>query len=134
MSTVITEHPNVATVRGFYDAIKAGDLEALTGLLSPDATILIPGASPLAGMYAGRDAMFGFLGSMKAATDGNYRAQLLALYSSDTQAVAIHHGTGTRGEKTLDAEAALVFEVSDGVITAIAVHQRDQDHWDAFFS
>ena len=79
-----------------YRTASNKELEALTSLVSPDATILIPGKSRLAGMYSGRDAMFGFLGSMKAATDGDYRAQLLALYSSDNQAVAIHHGTGTR--------------------------------------
>ena len=74
MSTVITEHPNVTTVRGFYDALKAGDLEALKSLLSPDATILIPGTARSPACTSGRDAVFGFLGSMKAATDGNYRA------------------------------------------------------------
>ena len=71
---------------------------------------------------------------MKAATDGTYRAELRALYPNDKQCVAIHHGTGTRGDKTLDADVALVFEVTDGVITAVTVHQADQDHWDDFFS
>ncbi len=134
MSTVVTEHPNATTVRGFYEALGARDLETVSALLSPDVTILMPGRSPLAGLYSGRDATFGFLGSMQAAAAGTFRAELRALYSSDASVVAIHHGTAENGERTLDADAALLFEVSDGVVTAITVHQRDQSHWDAFFS
>ena len=133
MSTTSTENPLAATVRGFYDALARGDVEAIPGMMSPEITLRMPGRSPLAGLYTGRDSAVGFLGQMQAAAGGTFRAELRDLYSSDTQVVAIHHGTGTRGEKTLDADAALVFEVSAGVVTGVAVHQRSQDHWDEFF-
>jgi ketosteroid isomerase-like protein len=133
MST-ITEHPNAALVRRGYEAFNRGDLEILTSLFSPDITLLQPGRSSLSGLYDGRDAVFGFFGGMAAATDGTFRAELRELYANDTQVVAVHRGTGKRGDATLAADAALVFELSDGVVTAITVHQKRQEEWDEFFS
>ena len=133
MSTV-TEPQNVAVVRGVYEALGRGDLDELGRLLSPGITLLVPGRSTLAGLYDGRDAVFGFLGAMQAAAGGTYRAELRDLFASDTQVVAVHKGTGTRGDKTLAADAALVFEVSGDMVAAITVHQQRQDGWDEFFS
>jgi len=134
MST-ITEHPSATVLRGFYDALARGDIQAVSDLCSPDITVAMPGRSPLAGLYSGRDAAIGFLGRMQAASGGTFRAELRELYVGDGQVVAVHHGTATRGEKALDAHAALLFEVSgDGAITAVTVHQARQDGWDDFFS
>jgi uncharacterized protein len=133
MSTT-TERTGAAVVSRLYQAVNTQDVAELTSLLSPDVSVLMPGRSPLAGLYHGRDAVFGFFGAMGAATNGTYRAELRDLFANDTRVVAVHHGTGTRGDATLAADAALVFEVSDDVITAITVHQKHQDDWDEFFS
>jgi hypothetical protein len=129
-----TEHPNAALVRQGYEAFNAGDLATLTSLFSPDITLLQPGRSTLSGLYDGRDAVFGFFGEMAATTGGTFRAELRDLYANDAQVVAVHSGTATRGDTELAADAALVFELSDGVVTAITVHQRRQEEWDEFFS
>jgi hypothetical protein len=64
-----------------------------------------------------------WFGALAAATGGTFRAELLDLYPNDTQVVAVNRATGTRGDATLSADAALVFEVSDGVVTAITAHE-----------
>jgi len=133
MSTIITERPNAALVRRVYEAFNTGDLDALTGLLSPDVSFLQPGRSTVSGLYEGRDAVFGWFGALAAATGGTFRAELLDLYPNDTQVVAVNRATGTRGDATLSADAALVFEVSDGVVTAITAHEKHQEEWDEFF-
>ena len=133
MSTITTERPNAALVRRVYEAFNTGDLDALTGLLSPDVSFLQPGRSSVSGLYEVRDAVFGWFGALAAATDGTFRAELLDLYPSDTQVVAVNRATGTRGDATLSADAALVFEVSDGVVTAITAHEKHQEEWDEFF-
>jgi uncharacterized protein len=133
MSTIITESPNAALVRRVYDAFNTGDLDALTGLLSPDVSFLQPGRSTVSGLYKGRDAVFGWLGVLAAATGGSFHAELLDLYPNDTQVVAVNRATGTRGDTTLCADAALVFEVSHGVVTAITAHEQHQEEWDEFF-
>jgi uncharacterized protein len=133
MST-ITEHPNAMLVRDGYEAFNTGDLDALARLFSPDVTLLQPGGSKISGLYDGRDAVFGFFGQMAAETGGTFRAKLQELYANDTQVVSIHQATAKRGDETLDADAALVFELSDGVVTAITVHQRRQEEWDGFWS
>jgi ketosteroid isomerase-like protein len=132
MST-ITEHPNAALVRRSYEAFNTGDLAALTGLLSPDVSLLQPGRSTVSGLYKGRDAVFGWFGALAAATGGTFRAELVDLYPNDTQVVAVNKATGTRGDATLSTDPALVFELSDGVVTAVTVHQKHQEEWDEFF-
>jgi hypothetical protein len=87
----------------------------------------------MSGLYKGRDAVFGWFGALAAATGGTFRAELVDLYPNDTQVVAVNRATGTRGDATLSADAALVFEVSDGVVTAVTVHQKHQEEWDEFF-
>ena len=133
MSTSITEDLNAALVRGGYDSFNKGDVETLTRVFSPDITLLQPGRSTVSGLYDGRDAVFGWFGALAAATGGTFRAELLDLYPNETQVVAVNRATGTRGDATLSADAALVFEVSDGVVTAITVHQKRQEEWDEFF-
>jgi ketosteroid isomerase-like protein len=132
MST-ITEHPNAALIRRGYESFNAGDVEALSTLFSPDVWLLQPGRSRLSGRYDGRDAVFGFFGRMSAETGGTFRAELEELYANDTQVVAVHTATGTRDDESLSAGAALVFELSQGVVTAITVHQRRQEEWDGFW-
>jgi uncharacterized protein len=134
MSTKTMEHPNAALVRRGYEAFNTGDLDELKRLLSPDVTFLQPGRSTVSGLYDGRDAVLGWFGALAAATGGTFRAELLDLYPGDTQVVALNRATGTRGDATLAADAALVFELSDGVVTAITAHQRRQEEWDEFFS
>lgn len=134
MTSTVAEHPNVATIKRLYEAINEQDMEELTRLISPDVTMLMPGRSPLAGLYEGRDTLFGFFGKLGAVSGGTYHAELRELYANDTQVVAVHHGTGTRGDRVLDADAALVFELTDGVIVGATVHQQRQDEWDEFFS
>jgi ketosteroid isomerase-like protein len=133
MSTMITERPNAALVRRVYEAFNTGDLNALTGLLGRDVSFLQPGRSTVSGLYQGRDAVFGWFGALAAATGDTFRAELLDLYPNDTQVVAVNRATGTRGDATLSADAALVFEVSKGVVTAITAHQKHQEEWDEFF-
>jgi ketosteroid isomerase-like protein len=129
----ITEHPNAALIRRGYEAFNRGDLDTLTELFSPEITLLQPGRSSLSGRYDGRDAVFGFFGAMAAGTAGTFRAELRDLYANDSQVVAIHRGTATRGVATLAADAALVFEIAEGAVTAITVHQQRQEEWDDFW-
>jgi ketosteroid isomerase-like protein len=133
MSITYTETANAAVVRRVYEAFNPFDLEALTGLLSPDVSFLQPGRSTVSGLYEGRDAVFGWFGALAAATGGTFRPELLDLYPNDTQVVAVNRATGTAGDTTLSADAALVFEVSNGVVTAVTVHQQHQEEWDEFF-
>jgi ketosteroid isomerase-like protein len=132
MST--TQQSPVTAVQTFYEALSRGDLDTVRSLMSPDITVDMPGKSPLAGLYSGPDAVIGFLGRMQEIAAGTYRAELRALYTNRDSVVAVHHGTGSNGDKMLDADAALVFEVADdGLVTKTTVYQTQQDDWDDFF-
>ena len=75
MNIATEQHSSTTTVRSFYAAIERGDIEEVTRLCTPDVTVSVPGSSPLAGLYSGRDAAIGFLGKMQAAAGGTENRQ-----------------------------------------------------------
>ena len=134
MTTTTETQSPAAVVRAFYEALGRGDIAAVKASMSPEITVHMPGKSPLAGLYSGPDAVVGFLGRMQELAGGTFRAELREVFTNGDQVVAVHHGTGTRGGRQLDADAALLFEVTGGQVTSCTVHQARQDGWDDFFS
>jgi hypothetical protein len=135
MNTVITEHPNAALVRRGYEAFNTADMKTLTELFDENATWQTPGRSPIAGLYQGRDAIFGQFGRYGGETAGTFKATLLdVLASDDGRVVGIHHNTAERNGKRLDVKCCLVFEIQDGRCVSGKEHFFDLYAWDEFWS
>ena len=56
------------------------------------------------------------------------------LTGRDGRAVGIHHNTAQRDGKTLDVYCCIVFEITDGRMTAGREHFFDLSAWDEFWS
>lgn len=50
-------HPNVAKILASYQGVTSEDPYALTGLISPDVVLHVPGHSPSGGSWSGPDAL-----------------------------------------------------------------------------
>src|SRR5687767_1332021 len=57
LEKAVAEHPNAIRLRAFYDALSAGDGEALLNTHSPDVPFHVPGDGMLAGEYEGIQAV-----------------------------------------------------------------------------
>lgn len=126
------ENPNVSLVRRGYAALNAGDVVALTHVLSEDVVHHEHGA--LGGVYKGRDATLALYGRLASETSGTFRCELQRLMAHHNRVVAIHRATAKRQGRALDTAAALVFDIADGRVTSVDVCQEDAAAWDEFWS
>jgi ketosteroid isomerase-like protein len=108
-----------AVVRGTYEAIGRGDVEAFLGAFAEDVEWYEAEGMPYGGLHQGRDAIA-----------QNVLAPLIAdvpdfagkpeeyIASGDQVAVVVRYtGTGKETGKTLDMPALHLFDVRDGQIT-----------------
>ena len=98
----MVEHPNAMRFRAFYDALSAGDAEALLNTLSPDVRFHVPGDGMLAGEYEGIQGV-ATLGLRAAAeTNGTFKLDLLDVIANDTYAVSRHRWTAERDGRRIE--------------------------------
>src|SRR6266852_3556797 len=76
------EHPNASLVRRAYDALETRDVETLVELSRPDVVWHIPGRSPIAGEYHGRDTVLAFMAHLAALTDGTLAFELVDVWAN----------------------------------------------------
>ena len=125
---------NAERIRGGYDAFNRADIVALTDLFAEDAVWHSPGRGVVAGDYTGRDATFGYFGRLHQSTDGTFRANLHSLVAEGDTVVGRQTNTATRGDRQLDANLCIVFEMRDGRIVEGREYQYDLYAWDEFWS
>jgi uncharacterized protein len=126
---------NAAIVHGALAALNANDFAALEGLIHPEVSWYIPGRSSVAGEVHGRDAVLARFAGYLRETSGTFRMQLRkVLQSPDGRVVAIHHDSGERSGKRLNAGCCTVFDFEDGLILEGSDHFHDLYGWDEFWS
>jgi ketosteroid isomerase-like protein len=124
---------NADAVRGGYEAFNTGDMDRLAGLIDESARWHVPGRSPMAGDYDGRDATFAYFGRIGQETGGKFRADLRDLVAGEDKVVGLHRSQGERGGKSLDVGVALVFRMQDGKVVEAWEHYDDTYAWDDFW-
>jgi ketosteroid isomerase-like protein len=126
---------NAAVVRALFDAFAQRDLAAILAVVPDDVVWHFPGRrGRLAGAHRGRDAVLRFLASVAELTGGTFRLDLHDVTASDTHAVALFRGHGTREGRTLDNPTALVFRIDAGRIAEIREFVWDLYEVDEFWS
>lgn len=126
---------NAALVRGLFDAFARRDLAAILGVVSDDVVWHFPGRrGRLAGTHCGRDAVLRFLAGVEELTGRTFHLDLLDVTASDTHAVALFRGHGSREGRTLDNPTALVLRVDAGRIVEVREFVWDLHHVDDFWS
>jgi len=113
-------HPNAVRVRELFAAFRDGNIETIRALIPEHAVWHFPGRhGRLAGTHRGRDAIFSFLLSVRALTDGTFHLDLLDVLANDTHAVALFHGHGERNGKTLDNPTCLRLRLDGGQVVEV---------------
>jgi len=67
----------------------AGDPEPLRALLTDDIVWVVPGSSPIAGTYRGRDEVIGYMLARRAVADGTFRMHRGDVLSGEGDTVAV---------------------------------------------
>lgn len=129
------DHPNVQVIRDGYAAFSRGDMDALSQLFTDDIQWHEAGgpASPIAGDYKGKDAVFGMFGKLMTLTNGQFGVHLEEVTADDRQAVALHTATGHNGQRTYHSREAIVFHLLDGRVTDAWHTVPDVEAYDEFW-
>lgn len=120
----MTEHPNTRRTRRLCDAAARGDLEAYGRALSDDVVLHVPGGSPLPGSYEGKDAIFGFIGTVGEMTDNTFRFEVFDILASDERDGA-RLDIGMVEVRSFDA---------NGLVSESRVYPEEMTVLDDFFS
>jgi ketosteroid isomerase-like protein len=127
-------HPNEDLLRKGYEAFAQGDLATLSDLLADDIVWHVPGSSPLAGEYRGKQEVFGFFGKIAELSGGNFRLEIHDVLANDKHGVALVKASGNRQGRTLNDNAVHVWDIEGGTPTGFWSYPGDQQAVDAFWS
>jgi uncharacterized protein len=116
----VTENKNL--VRGFVEALSAGNIEAAKVALADDATWWIPGSLPVSGTHRGKKAIFeDFLGQAQGLFQPNSISIEVRSLIGENDNVAVEwvaRGKSAKG-RNYENYYHLMFEVRNGRIQAI---------------
>ena len=76
----------------------------------------------------------GYFGQLGELTGGSFQVTLEDVLATDERTVALHHATGTREGKTLDADEVLVFRFRGDKASEAQGYSGDQYAVDQFWS
>ncbi len=130
----MAEAQSVQNLRKGYKAFAEGDMEALAEIISEAAVWHIPGKSPLAGDYKGRDAIFGYFAKLMEVTGGTFKAELVHALGDDSFAVALQRSTATAQGRAYTGTDVLVDRIENGSAVETWVYLENQDLFDELLS
>ncbi len=126
---------NIETlVRGFIEAVNAGDIAAIAGSLAEEVRLFVPGEHELAGEFTGREAFLQFLGATKAASGGTLQLATDEVFANDSRAIWLGEVVAQSPDGELRNKVAHLVEVEGGQISLIRFYNHDQSHVNAFWS
>ena len=109
----MSDHPNVQKLKDGYAAFKNQDFETLNELFADDIIWHVPGTSPLAGDYKGKEEVFGFFGKTIEMSGGTFSLETHDFFANDERGVVLATVTAQRGGKTLNSRQANVMRFDD---------------------
>ena len=113
---------NAELVRRYIEAVSAGDLDTVESLITDDVAIHVPGRSAMSGERRGKEGVLAMFAAMRDRSGGTMPVQVHDLLESDEHVVALLQRTIAG----VDARAAIVYHLRDGLISEIWPHEADQ--------
>jgi hypothetical protein len=130
----MTDHPNLERAHAGYEAFAAGDLAAVSDLLSDDIVWHSGGSNVLTGDYVGKEAVLGFFGLLMQESGGSFRNDVHDMLANDEHGVALVTVSATRGGESFEGNVIHVFHMSDGKMTEFWAYPEDQTRFDEFWA
>ena len=129
----MTDHPNLERAHAGYEAFAAGDLAAVSDLLSDDIVWHSGGSNILTGDYVGKEAVLGFFGLLMQESGGSFRNDIHDMLANDEHGVALVTMSANRGGESFEGRVVHVFHMSDGKMTEFWAIPEDQSRYDEFW-
>lgn len=126
--------PDLDVLNQVYEALAAGDLDTVMAFLAADVAAHVPGRSPVAGDYLGKEAVAGYVATLAERSGGSLRFEPHAVMVTGRHGAALVRDVAERDGETLDMNNVHVWHVIDGTLTEVWIYPGDQYAWDTFWS
>jgi ketosteroid isomerase-like protein len=128
------DQPGALRARSVLAAYAAGDLKGVVEHFTEDVVFHVPGRHHLAGDYTGRDALLGYLETVRALTGGNLTMELDRVLAGERYTAVFSRLRGTLGQRSVDVLMAQTFvNGADGRFSEYYALADDQQAYDAFW-
>ncbi len=124
------DHPNAEALRKGYAAFAAGDMETVASLFADDIAWHQAGDGPLAGVFVGKDAVFGTFGQLVQLTGGTFGQEIHDVVANDDHAVAMVD-VWWEQPRPFRSKGIHVWHMKEGIATAAWLVDQDQPAADA---
>jgi uncharacterized protein len=111
-----------------------GDLATVTDLLADDVVWHVPGTSPIAGDYRGRDAVTEYFRVRRELAGGTIRMDKHAEAHHSDALVQLADGRATLGDEEVAWRTAGVYRVADGRISEAWLVPLDREEFDRLWA
>jgi uncharacterized protein len=125
---------NIESIRRVFDAYAAHDFAAVEAAFGDDALFHRVPIGPMRDSFRGPPAIVEYLVQLVHQTGGTMRLTPLTITAGGPRVLVLYRITGTRNDKTLDANHILDFTLADGLITEAVMFARDYEALTAFWS
>jgi 2'-5' RNA ligase len=128
----------VAALRAFHEALSriyaGGDVSELRPRLTEDVVWRVPGASRIAGVHRGIDAVAEYFKTRREMTDGTFRVHVHGMAQIADRVVQLAGGEALRDGRRVKWETVGVFRVIEGRIAECLLLPFDQQAFDDAWS
>jgi len=132
---MFTNTPEAVLVQDVFAAFSAGDFDRLSRILAEDLVWESTGVHALAGVYKGREEVFGFLGRAVELTEDTLRPQPIDIAGTDGRVLVRARTSGRRPDgRSVDVEEFLVVELREGRVRQVRTLVPDAETWNAFWA
>jgi hypothetical protein len=130
---VIPDHPHALLAKVVWEAVSAGDVDALKELCAEDLVWHASGRGPRSGSHRGRDRVIDYLASIGEAAERFDSTLEDILVGSDLVSV-LFRVSGAREGRDLDTGFILLFRIEDSRLAEVWAVPRDQYALDEFWA
>ena len=122
-------------MRRYVEAWERNDSEAATAIWADDIVHHVPGRSPLAGDFVGKQAFLDHYGRVFTELGGTIEVvEFHEVLVSEDHAVALVKERAVRGERSLEFNRVVVYHLRDGKLAKTWSHDYDLYALDEFWS
>jgi uncharacterized protein len=125
---------DIDVVRGGYAAFIAGDMAAVRGLFTEDATWTVTGQGRLSGIKRGPDEIMDYFGTLMALSDGTFHVTLVDLAPGDEHVLSLQRTAATRNGSSADQSGVIAWQVRGGQIQRATQYFEDTTANDSFWA
>ena len=130
---MIPDHPHALLATVVWEAVSAGDVDALAEVCTEDLAWHASGRGPRSGSYRGQEAVFAYLASIGEDTD-RFDLTLEDILVGGERASVVFRVSGLRKGRALETGYILLCRIEGSCLAEVWSVARDQYAVDAFWA